>query len=104
MTISEINIQLVKPVNGLVAFASIVLDSQIYLSSIAVHQRLDGTGFRLTYPTKKIGDRSFHIFHPIEKEIGHEIERVIFSKLNALFNKSQHDNLLAMKGGYDADE
>ena len=48
MKISEVNIQLIKPANGLVAFASVVLDDKIYLGSIGVHQRLDGTGFRLT--------------------------------------------------------
>lgn len=54
MKISEITIQLIKPANGLVAFASVVLDDKIYLGSIRVHQRLDGSGYRLTYPTKKI--------------------------------------------------
>ena len=49
MKISEINIQLIKPVNGLVAFASVVLDDKIYLGSIGVHSRLDGTGYRHTY-------------------------------------------------------
>ena len=31
MKISEINIQLIKPANGLVAFASVVLDDKVYL-------------------------------------------------------------------------
>lgn len=91
MTISEVNIQLIKPVNGLVAFASVVLNDQIYLSSIGVHQKLDGSGFRLTYPTKKTGNRSFHIFHPIEKAISHQIEQAISEKLNSLLGKSEND-------------
>lgn len=53
MIVSEVNIQLIKPCDGLVGFASVVLDGQIYLSSIGIHQRLDGTGYRITYPTKK---------------------------------------------------
>ena len=87
MKISEINIQLIKPTNGLVAFASVVLDDKIFLGSIGIHQKLDGTGYRLTYPTKKTGDRDFHIFHPIEKNIGQEIERAIFEKLTTLLEK-----------------
>ena len=34
MKISEINIQLIKPSNGLVAFASVVLDDKIFLQSL----------------------------------------------------------------------
>ena len=87
MKISEINIQLIKPANGLVAFASVVLDDKVYLGSIGVHQRLDGTGYRLTYPTKKTGNRDFHIFHPIEKNLGQQIERAILTKVAALLEK-----------------
>lgn len=87
MKISEINIQLIKPANGLVAFASVVLDDQIYLSSIGIHQKLDGSGYRLTYPTKKAGERDFHIFHPIDRNLGLTLERAILEKLTALLNK-----------------
>jgi len=87
MKISEINIQLIKPTNGLVAFASVVLDGKIYLGSIGVHQRLDGASYRLTYPTKKTGNRDFHIFHPIEKNLGQQIEQAILSKITALLEK-----------------
>lgn len=87
MKISEISIQLIKPANGLVAFASVVLDGKIYLGSIGVHQRLDGSGYRLTYPTKKNGNRDFHIFHPIEKSLGQQIEQAILTKVTALLEK-----------------
>ena len=87
MKISEINIQLIKPANSLVAFASVVLDGKIFLGSIGVHQKLDGTGYRLTYPTKKTGNRDFHIFHPIERKLGSEIERAILEKVTSLLNQ-----------------
>ena len=92
MKISEINIQLIKPANGLVAFASVVLDDRIYLGSIGVHEKLDGTGYRLTYPTKKTGNRDFHIFHPIEKNLGRQIERAILTKVAVLLDKQGAGN------------
>lgn len=98
VTISEVQIQLVKPIDGLIAFASLVLDHRIYLGSIAVHQKLDGSGFRLTYPTKKTGNRQFHIFHPIEKAISHQIEEAISEKLIALLEKSENQNFSDWKG------
>jgi stage V sporulation protein G len=48
MTISEVNITPVKPIDGLVAFASCVIDSQLYVGSIGVHKLLDGSGYRIT--------------------------------------------------------
>ena len=80
MKITEIQILPIKPNNGLVGFASFVLDGNIYLSSIGVHKRLDGSGFRITYPTKKIADKDFHIFHPINRQASEEIEKAIISK------------------------
>ncbi len=101
MKISEVNIQLIKPTNGLVAFASVVLDGKIYLGSIGVHQRLDGTGYRLTYPTKKTGNRDFHIFHPIERQMGQQIEQAILAKVTALLEKQYTDGV-PTRGGVNA--
>jgi len=102
MKISEVNIQLIKPTNGLIAFASVVLDDKVYLGSIGVHQRLDGTGYRLTYPTKKTGNRDFHIFHPIEKNLGQQIERAILTKVVALLEKQHAGGTPDLRGGGDA--
>ena len=102
MKISEVNIQLIKPTNGLVAFASVVLDDKIYLGSIGVHQRLDGTGYRLTYPTKKTGNRDFHIFHPIERSMGQRIEQAILAKVTTLLEKQSTGGVPSSRGGGDA--
>lgn len=73
MTISEIQIIPIKPKNGLVAFASFVLDKNIYLGSIGIMTRPNGD-YRLIYPTKKIADRNLNIYYPINRETAKEIE------------------------------
>ena len=88
MKITEIQILPIKPNNGLVGFASFVLDGNIYLSSIGVHKRLNGSGFRITYPTKKIADKDFHIFHPINRQASEEIEEAIISKAAEIINET----------------
>jgi DNA-binding cell septation regulator SpoVG len=85
MKITEIEIIPIKPRNGLVAFASIVVENRLYLGSIGVHTRLDGSGYRLTYPTKKIGDRDLNIFHPIDQETSKKIEEAIITKMKKIF-------------------
>jgi DNA-binding cell septation regulator SpoVG len=88
MTINEVNITPVKPIDGLVAFASCVIDGQIYVGSIGVHKLLDGSGYRITYPTKKIGSRQLNFFHPVTKETGRLIEQAIVAKCVELFERS----------------
>jgi stage V sporulation protein G len=92
--ISEVQIIPIKPQNGLIAFASLVLNEEFYLGSIGIHQKLNGQGYRLTYPTKKVADRNINIYHPINKEISIEIEKEIFNKLKEVMSKSndRHNN------------
>lgn len=88
MTVSEVYVTPVKPTDGLVAFASCVIDGQLYIGSLGVHQRLDGTGYRITYPTKKIGSRQLNYFHPVNKDTGRVIEQAIIAKCIDLFERS----------------
>lgn len=96
MKISEVNIILIKPRNGLIGFASLVINEALYLGSIGIHQKLNGNGYRLTYPTKKTGTNNMDIFHPINHEAGKAIETAIFNKLNDVMNRLDD-------AGYDCD-
>ncbi len=87
MQVTEIDIAFVKPCAGLIAFANIVLDDQLYLGSIGIHQKLDGTGYRLTFPTRKLGNGQVQVFHPIRKPLGQAIEQAIFEKLKDVMSK-----------------
>lgn len=90
MKISEINIFPIKPTNGLIAFASVVVDGSLYLSSIAVYTRPDGS-YRLLYPTKKLGERLVNLFHPISREASKQIEDAIFKKCYEILQRSNDD-------------
>ncbi len=90
--ISEIQIVPVKPREGLIAFASFVLDQKYYVGSVALYTRLDGSGYRLVYPTKKIGERNLNTFHPISRAAGEEIEKTVLEKVNEIFNKRFDEN------------
>jgi len=88
MKVDEVQITPVKPTDGLVAFASCVINGQLYLGSLGVHQRLDGSGYRITYPTKKVGTRLLNYYHPLTKEAGMAIEQAITAKCSELFERS----------------
>lgn len=83
MKISEVQIEFIKPNNGLIGFASFVINDSIYISSVAIHTKLNGDGYRLTYPSKG----SFTICHPINKSASLEVEAAIFSKLKDVMKK-----------------
>lgn len=80
MKITEVQIIPIKPKDGLVAIASVVADNSLYLGSVGVHTRLNGSGYRITYPTKKTGEKNINIYHPINKETSKIIEEAIISK------------------------
>lgn len=88
MEVSEVNIVPIKAVDGLVAFASCVVNGQLYLGSLGVHRRLDGTGYRITYPTKRVGARELNYYHPLNKQAGAVIEQAIVTKCRELFERS----------------
>lgn len=90
MMITEVNIVPVKPQNGLVGFASLVVDGNIYLNSIAIYVKLDGS-YRLLYPTKNSGERSINLFHPINRATSEAIERAVFKKCNELFQNGEDE-------------
>lgn len=83
--VTEIQIKPVKPNNGLIGFASCVVNQELYLSSIGIFTKLNEQGYRITYPTKKVGEDNLQIFHPITQELGKEIEMAITQKAQELF-------------------
>jgi len=90
MSISEIQIIPIKPQDGLVAFASFVLDDNLYLGSIGILTRPEG-GYRLLYPTKKVGIRNINIFHPINKEFAQSIEKEVILKFEDVMKNGRYD-------------
>jgi DNA-binding cell septation regulator SpoVG len=90
MLVSEVNITPVKPKQGLVGIASVVIDDNIYLNSIAVYIKLDGS-YRLLYPTKAIGNRSLGLFYPINRTASKVIEEAVFKKCSEVFENDRHD-------------
>lgn len=87
MKISEVQIELIKPHNGLIGFASLIIDDNFYLSSIAIHKKLNADGYRLTYPNKG----QFTIFHPINKHTSSQVESAVFGKLKDVMKKVVQD-------------
>ncbi len=89
--LSEIQIIPIKPKDGLVGFASFILDGNLYLGSIGIFTRPEG-GYRLAYPTKKIGDRNINIFHPINKDFANKVEAEIIKKFEEVMNANDGYN------------
>lgn len=92
MRITEVQIIPIKPKDGLVAMASIVFDDVLYLGSIGIHTRRDGSGFRITYPTKKLGQKDFNIYHPINRQVGQIIEEAILARATEVLNGPERSN------------
>lgn len=89
--LSEIQIIPIKPQNGLVAFASFVLDRSLYLGSIGIMTRPQG-GYRLVYPTKKVAEKNLNIFYPINREFASTIENEVVRQFENVMKKYDRHN------------
>ena len=79
-TISEIQFYPVKPQDGLLGFVSFVLDGKFWMGSVAVFTRREG-GYRLVYPTRKVAGQNINVFHPINPEVGLQVEQAVSEKV-----------------------
>lgn len=86
--ITEIQFVPIKPKNGLLGFVSFVIDEKLWLGSVAVFTKIDGSGYRLSYPSKKIGEKNINLFYPITKEVGKTIEEAVTKKVNEIFSET----------------
>jgi DNA-binding cell septation regulator SpoVG len=77
MIITKIKIRKVTPKDGLVGFASFVLDDSLYLGNIAVFSRLNKDTFRLVFPEKKVKDKAVSLFHPVTSVFYFQLEEAI---------------------------
>lgn len=84
MKITKLEINLIKPNQGLIGFANIIFEDQLFVGSIGIHFKLNGEGYRLTYPTRKIGNQNVTIFHPVKPELSRIIEEAIETQINKL--------------------
>jgi stage V sporulation protein G len=90
LRISEIQIIPIKPKEGLVAFASCVINKALYLGNIAVYSSPSTqSGFRLVYPVKILPNgKEIHCIHPISKVAGEIISKAIIRKFREIASKA----------------
>ncbi len=102
LSISEVEILPVKPHSGLVAFASCVVNGQLYLGNIGIHTRPDGSGYRLVFPVKVLPNgKQIHCFHHLTREAGGLFLQVIVRKFEELTRRAERgENVLATSRQY----
>jgi DNA-binding cell septation regulator SpoVG len=81
MKVTQVEIIPIRPKEGLIALASVTIDDRFYIGSIGVYKKRDCTGYRITFPTRKVGDHSLTICHPTTPELSKEIESAITNKV-----------------------
>ena len=98
LVISEIQIIPVKPKDGLVAFASCVINNSLYIGNIAIYTSPSNPeGYRLVYPLKVLPNgKEINCVHPINKESGEVVSKAIIGEYKKLilevWRKSEEGN------------
>ena len=85
IVVSEIQVLPVKPKDGLVAFASCVINGHFYLGNIGIHTRPDGSDYRLVFPVKILPNgKQIQCFHPVTRQAGESLQRAVIQKFREL--------------------
>lgn len=86
---SEIQIIPVKPNNGLIAFASCVINNQFYFGNIAIYTSpTSSDGFRLVYPLKTLPNgKQINCVYPINKDAAEKVKKAVIRKYFELIEK-----------------
>jgi len=90
LEISEIQIIPIKPREGLVAFASCIINNFLYVGSVALYTSPSKPGsFRLVYPSKTLPNgKEISCVHPINKKAGELISIEIIEKYKEIMLKA----------------
>jgi len=83
--ISELQVIPIKPKDGLVGFASFVLNKSFYMSGIGIFLRPTGT-YRLAYPTRKQATSNLNVFYPINSGVAEQIKQAVVEKFEEVTN------------------
>lgn len=91
LQISEVQIIPIKPKEGLVAFASCVINNALYIGNLAIYTSLSTqSGFRLVYPMKVLPNgKEINCVHPINKETGDSLSEAIIKKFKEVTSKNR---------------
>lgn len=85
VNVQEIQIHFINGEGGLIGFASCVIDGRWFISNLGIYTRADGSGYRITYPTKILkNNQSLQLFNPITKEAGSCIESAVTAAIKDL--------------------
>ena len=90
LKILEIQIIPVKPKDGLVAFASCVVNNSLYIGNIAIYTSpTNPESYRLVYPWKILPNgKEINCVHPINKQAGGIISDAIIGKFKEIISKA----------------
>jgi len=89
LKISEVQIIPVKPRDGLVAFASFLINNYLYVGNIALYTSPSRPeGYRLVYPSKTLPNgKEVNCVHPINKKAGELISARIIERYKELLSR-----------------
>ena len=83
--ITKIRIKKVLPQEGLVGFASCVLNDFLYLGNIAIFSRLNRPDeYRIVFPIKEKDGKKISLFYPLTSEFYFKLESAISDEYKGL--------------------
>ena len=92
LTIDEIQIAFIPPHNGLVGFATAIINEQFKIGNISIYTSpKSALGYRLVFPNKKLASgQVIDCFHPINREAEQQVTSAIVKRYLELMSNFHH--------------
>lgn len=88
LAVTEVDFQPIRPRQGLLGFASLVLSQSLRLSGIAVYSRPDGSGIRLVFPERILPHGAkIELICPITRPCGELLTQAVAEHIQRLEEK-----------------
>ena len=88
LSVSEVQIALIRPRDGLLAFCSVVLGGQFFVGGIALHSAAPPRHYRLVFPRRDLGGgQRVEYAHPLTKELAQAIEDAVVERYEELIDR-----------------
>jgi DNA-binding cell septation regulator SpoVG len=94
IVISEISVTPVRPLKGLLAFTSFVLNNQFYVGDVAIYSCLNRPGYRLVYPSKVLPNGAkVQCFYPINQQAAQMVDDAVIGEFERLLKKTMEEEV-----------
>jgi len=87
LSITKVDFTPITQNNGLIGFATIILNDEYLLEGIGVFVCQEREGYRVTYPKRQAGSKSINVHYPLTQGMLDKVNKAVNEKVTEFYNE-----------------